>query len=871
MNSQNNNPDLSELIPLTYSMLINNIDINKQKNVRSNYSFLNLEKLVNEFSLDNSFISKSYYQSEPEFSYNEPPKGPIELFFECIYCGQVGPDNHLNNCKRPFNSSLYLTAEGTRKYTSYEEGTPYVMAVSKRGQKKVISTSIKSDKFQDSVEIIYSDVNKRETVIRIAKNGSINIISAGFGNKKLPNEIIDKINRTSALNLQEYKKVYPNKNKMDIEPNITYKYLLFAQFNLYAKELQESLYVNFNVLNIALTKYIKTNRNREILTAPNTSNYYYIDNYDINTGDTLSRSNKMTNPLINFKLIPPLLDNGQEFLKFSVVIYKRGAVQLRLSYIDSKKIHKPLDLSMLQDLYSFLELLFTEIITKYEILTSEEAKIKKGITNMVDGRQPQTCHDRGGLRPVPYSFHGTCPDNSMFIRPEGKKRADGKYEPCCYKLKDNGKDSKSRYKQILTYGYPDSQAAKYDENIPNPDDKSAVFIPGTKIVESRRFAGLNNMSKDSLIKCIEKAGLIKEKTVFDNKDYNTLKNKVLNEYYVLSGTKNLINQHPITLTPSSFSLFTKDLYIVTPINNETIKVLLFFNNIGESYFINENYDISQSSLPVINDLSNTLIEGYLYPYENLLVFYPIDSLYLKNKDLSNLVFYSSASASRTSGKESRFNTLMYCLEKIRPFESEQLSINVDRFDLDIINGSKNYLTNTNMGDVSSLLFIPMSEKYMFNKTNKKLLIWNNINKESNNLLTLNVYNKSGNKWEVKIDSKNIPPTLLPLENNVIELPVVFTKNNNIVDGDLILFKININNVTNLINIRKPLLPLNKQEELIHDYFSVINILESINSPILKNTLINNNKGFIIQNQYYYHSTNQYGQIELNKPLLVSTV
>ena len=71
---------------------------------------------------------------------------------------------------------------------------------------------------------------------------------------------------------------------------------------------------------------------------------------------------------------------------------------------------------------------------------------------------------------------------------------------------------------------------------------------------------IKNGRTDSLIKCIEKAGLIKEKTVFDNKDYNTLKNKVLNEYYVLSGTKNLINQHPITLTPSSFSLFTKDLY-----------------------------------------------------------------------------------------------------------------------------------------------------------------------------------------------------------------------------------------------------------------------------------------------------------------------
>ena len=58
----NKNPELSELIPLTYSMLINNIDISKQKKVKSEYSFLNLEKLVLNFPLDKNFISKSYYK-----------------------------------------------------------------------------------------------------------------------------------------------------------------------------------------------------------------------------------------------------------------------------------------------------------------------------------------------------------------------------------------------------------------------------------------------------------------------------------------------------------------------------------------------------------------------------------------------------------------------------------------------------------------------------------------------------------------------------------------------------------------------------------------------------------------------------------------
>ena len=130
-------PQISELVPLTYSMLVNNIDIHKQKKVKSEYSFLNLEKLAIEFPLDiklnqnvpnytpPAFISKSYYQSNPEFAYNYPPKGPIEKHFECMFCNQVGPDYHLETCPRPFTSSLYLTAEGTKHYTDYEEGTSY--------------------------------------------------------------------------------------------------------------------------------------------------------------------------------------------------------------------------------------------------------------------------------------------------------------------------------------------------------------------------------------------------------------------------------------------------------------------------------------------------------------------------------------------------------------------------------------------------------------------------------------------------------------------------------------------------------------------------------------------------------------------------
>lgn len=833
-------PDFTELIPLTYSMLINNIDYTKQKNVKSEYNFLNLETLVYQFQLDKSFISKSYYQSNPEFSYNEPPKGPIERNFECVYCNQSGPDNHLKTCKRPFTSSLYLTKE----FNNFDEGMPYNMVIAKRGQKKVVSTSVKSDKFQDSVEIIYSDVNERETTIRIAKNGSINIISSGFGNKKLPELIVNKVNETSALNLREYRKVYPNKNKFDIDPKITYKYLMFAQFNMYPKKYHDQYFINLSTLSNSLKEYIDKNN---VISSNGDS--YVVSKFQVNTGNVLSKNNKTTNPLINFNLVPNNPDTS--FIKFSVVIYKRGAVQIRLSY--NKKSEQPLELKMLEKLYSFLEEILSKIILSKKIIQSEEPVVKKGITNMVDSRQPQMCHDREGLRPVPYSFHGVCPDPSMYIRPEGKRRVDGRYEPCCYKLKENGKDSLKRYKNILKNGYPDADAEKYDENIPDPDDKSAVFSPGTKILESRRFKGLMDMEREELFQCMKNTGYIKKEDIFDCGEYKSLKIQVLNEYRILTGTKKLINQHPITLTNNSIKLFTKEVYILTPINNDFIKVFLFFNASGESYFINENSDISLSTLPNIGNMENTLIEGYLYPYEDELLFHPIDILYLNNKELGSLPFYSR------SNKDNRFSSLMYSIEVMNSYSSD-LVIESSNFDLNIISGAKHFLSNT---EYNSILFIPINVGYSFGKINKKLLIWNDSNNETNSMICLNVYSITGTKWRVEIDSNSIPEYLLPGE---IEIPVQFVKKNNLVDGDFVLFKIN-KLVNGLINVKKPLIPISKETEKIHDYYYVINILESINSPIPKTAF--RSTEIVINNTRYSHYMSPNGNVDLNTPLNIT--
>ena len=178
--------EISKLKPLTYGMLIN-----KKIN---DLPILNLEKLVKNFKLDNLFISKSYFQTNPEFAYSDPPKGPIPTGFECLFCGSEGPSDHLVSCIRPFEELLVLSNSGTRLYPSFEAGSSYNDVVLKRGQKKIVSSSIKSGRFTDNINLIYRNINNQQCIIRISKNGSINIISASFKNDTLASIIVNKIN-----------------------------------------------------------------------------------------------------------------------------------------------------------------------------------------------------------------------------------------------------------------------------------------------------------------------------------------------------------------------------------------------------------------------------------------------------------------------------------------------------------------------------------------------------------------------------------------------------------------------------------------------------------------------------------------------------
>jgi hypothetical protein len=155
----------------------------------SKETVFDLQKLVSEFKVDATFdgtnvivknvpafISKSFYQIQNldkpdklDFSYNFPPKGPIEPDFVCPYCGMSGPSFHTENCRRPFNESLILEKVSSR-FPGAAEGSRYEMIVKKSGQKKIVSKRARSQTFPDLVELVYENENKQQIKLTIKMN-----------------------------------------------------------------------------------------------------------------------------------------------------------------------------------------------------------------------------------------------------------------------------------------------------------------------------------------------------------------------------------------------------------------------------------------------------------------------------------------------------------------------------------------------------------------------------------------------------------------------------------------------------------------------------------------------------------------------------
>jgi hypothetical protein len=844
--------EISDLRPLTYSMLVNNIDAGSTKKNKSDYNYINLEKLSRNFELDFTFdsnwtpfgkgpgfLKKSYFKSPPDESgYCYPPNGPIEKYFECTFCGKQGPNFHSQSCQRPFDTSLVLSDSGAERYPGKEAGTSYLLVVKKSGQTKFVTESLKSEIFYDSVQLIYQYEDFTKCTIRISRNGTINIISAKFNNETLPKLIIDKINNANCLT-PEFKEIT---NKFVFLKDLSYKYLLFAQFDLYLAK--KEYHIDISKINEKIwtsSVFHKQIVGREVLMLDSPNNIYYIEDYVYNPGSILSRTNKITPGILKFSMKDP--DN--EDIKIGVVIYTRGAVQMRLTNaIKGKRPVKPLNNEDLYRAYNFIKEILKRIISTNEIIIKEllTPKQLEWSNNTIDGKKPQVCmdHKNRKVRPVPYSFYGTCPEPGYVVDPQGVRRPDGKYEPCCVKLTESGKMTKARYDSIKINGYPDG-----NNYVPDPDTETSVYYPGTKKLESRRFKGLKDFTKEELIDAIEKAGYIEPPNVFSKKpqDYSDFKNEVFKGYSSLTGGDILLFQGNISFTYESVSKFTKNVYMVIPILSNTIRVFLYFDPQGKSFFININKDVSNSGLPTISQLSNCLVEGYLNPFKEEFTFQPTDILYYNNKNVMPKPYY-------TGQRNDRFQDLTNVLGGIQNVRS-MLTIK-PIFALDILNDSRYYLDNE---DISSLLFMPYLDRYTPQKVNKDVIMWTDTSKKENTFIAMNVAKVGKNTWDITVGGRKVDPILLP---SPVEIGIKWAEDNRLANGDLVMFKINLDQISHKISVGKPLTPVQKLTEFsnFNDYSDVVSILQSIQTPIGKSVFAGSR--FVLGSSIYGRETNVLG-------------
>uniref|UniRef100_A0A6C0B0W4 Uncharacterized protein n=1 Tax=viral metagenome TaxID=1070528 RepID=A0A6C0B0W4_9ZZZZ len=804
-------PQISDLEPVTYSMLINTDKSNKT-------TVIDQKKLVQNFKLDikvdsdgipgytkkpalPAFISKRFFQiqnlekpNKSDFSYSYPPNGPIEPDFVCLFCEEKGPRFHLENCKRPFDSSLVLD-HTTPRFPGIEPGAHYDVIIKKSGQKKAVKEHVRSEKFTDQVEIIYESVSKKETTIRVSRNGTINIISANFFDNTLPGEIVKRINDTGA-----------SVGVYSIDPEKTYKYLLFAQFNLFPEALKKELIINLNTIDNNLWKVpiFKSSFQSRTIFKLNDDSFYYVSDYFYNTGDKKSKTGKLTNPYIIFTLIPP-----EGIVKIIVQVYLRGSVQLKASYLKGNTVG--LSNKVIEDAYFFLKEIFEELLiysgeSQFNIIQPAIVveKIFEDIPNMVPDKngkpikKPQKVHNRGkagghDLRPIPFSFNGKCPEPGYYVAPRGVRREDGKYEPICYVMKKTGKDSKARLLNMLINGYPDSEAARYGETVTKDD--SAIYIPGTKVIEQRGFPGLNTLSKDELIACMKDKGYVRESNIFD-------KSKNVSSYQQFKASVPLPTLQFKKIKQITDLNFVGN-FLVTPINNDTLRVKLYFDEYGKSYFVNTFKEVSESGISVIPELAGTVIDGYLYPFPKNFTFYPFDIN-------DSLPFYGTSP-----------NRMERLRKVVAIINTKPKSVNIELdFNLDVMGGSKNYLDN--YPEISGLLFIPFDGKHYYS--------WTDIQHDSNMTVDLDISFIDKNRWKVTVQGKELPGI------GVIELPVAFT--NGKPKKMTVLFKINLRTTDFKLVEKKPFIPIEQLEGPVNSYDEVVGILESISSPIPRTAFTN---------------------------------
>ena len=749
----------------------------------------------------------------------------------------------------------------------------YFDVVKTRGPQK-IEYSTATTKFSNNIFLTYELNNNKKTSIRISKNGLINLINIPYSESdrnKLYSTLIDRVNSDSEnVDIEEFNSaINGDYDKYSIINKYSYIHSMNSQFQLW--EIKDKYSIYFNKLNDLISPYgnmgktipgqfteIENNNGKQIIkliNPLNKSESINIINWVHSLGK-LTKNQTKTREEIKCIILP--IDG----IKISVQIHKHGTFQMSMSYCNSGDIKNNICKSVITHENLKLEIKYLELVQrifvnifniKPDLVYSSLDYLVEDITeakNTVSGNKPpkrlnsstEVCRSKDprqgypGLRPLPYSWKGKCPESRQYLDFIGVQGADNLYYPCCA---SKNKNSEEFVKKYLISGFPKDIAEQNKYSVNKYEDRgSGVIIPGSMSVgsitnvlingsykkveiisfvgvkpkvftvkdlqtgkifkvdrtdlqrDSRYFPGLKSFSKDKLINCIIKN--IKQ----NDKIKNVFNLQNLTELKSLIDNVESISQ----LTFYNISIFRQIKFYVTSIPEDSEQYYLIITP-EESYYINNYGNKEEYSLS--ENINKTIIFNG-FKTENK--YYITDLLYYNKKINNNF-----------SDKIELLNEL-----QMMYFLSEQ-NIEFNIFEENVIKSSADLLIETTG---TNLIFIP-------EKGNP--LIWNDIVVEKE--LVLQIIKKDKTNY-FTLGLHNTPITGFNIDFSSIYISKIFMENNNLKINDYVLFKFDYNIQTGLFSSR-PLQPIEKVDKPDITIHKTMNNISLILNPIKESFFLNN--------------------------------
>ena len=776
----------------------------------------------------------------------------------------------------------------------------YFDVVKLRGPTKLEYTTA-TQKFSNAIMLSYeysvqdpnTDNNEevsKKTSIRIYKNGLINLINvpgSKYQREILYKSLIDRINQSSddTINIDNFNRevikfVNDEYDEYTIIDDASYIHSVNSQFSMW--KIKDKYLIDLNKLSDLISPFNSSgkivsgefttvsnliNSNKQIIKLEYLNDSVYIVNWEHSLGK-LTKTQSMSREEIKCIILPT------DGIKISLQIHKHGTFQMSMSYCNASdlknsictkiidKSDNPLNFEYFEVVKRIFVGIFTDIssITSSNIEYSEEetGMIRNTVTGNAPPNKPGTstavCRNKDprpgypSPRPIPYSFHGQCPETRQYIDPIGILGNDGLYYPCCAA---KTKKSEEEYRDYLINGFPKnlSDSRKYGVSS-TEDTKSGILKPGsinigastrakikgewipvivigykgkskkpqellvqlpdTKVItvkredlerDTRYFPGLKSLDKDELIKCIIK-----------NLKYR--KNEILPlELENLNTIKTLINIPESNFNPVlsvyHIGIFEKIKYFVTSVPN-TSNLYYFYISPNDSYFINI---FGNKKIKGLSEIINETIIFLGFLESGSEKYFITDILYFNKKI-----------------KES-FSRKIEILREIQEtyFLTDQ-SIIFPEYSSNIIQGSKELLQENS--DIS-LVFTPDTNY-------NDLKVWNSSEQLYDNKdieITLQLLRKpKTNYYTLGYENNTLSGLGVSFSNIFIQK--AFIDSNQVKVNDYVLFKFDYNLQTGLLSSRilTPIEKTTKPEMTLNETLTKLSL---ILNPIKESFFMNN--------------------------------